>query len=1202
MLSQPLFRSVSGAPIAVRLVADHPRSLAGTAGTARVSRALPIEVAEALYRTATRFGVASGTACLAAFAVLLRKYTDQNPLVVGDVRVVVSPGASFARVLRQVVMVSPQPAGDLVLSMDGEAVHLEYDAALFEPATMQRLAQHYERVLSQVSAAPLDPVSLVELASAAERCQAVGQFNATARPYPRGATVHGLVLQQARRAAARIAVVDGAHQLTYGELAGRAGRLAEQLVAAGARRGRPVAVLLPRGHQQVTAWLAVLLAGGAYLPLDPRYPTRLLASRLADSRAPVLVTASGLASSPDFDGVTVVVPDEGVVEADPITAGLERWDAGSAQDLACLTYTADPVGRPRGVQLSHRGLLRLVRNPDYVDLTADTRILATTAPVFEVSAFEVWAALLNGGSLHLVADEVVQDAAALRNALAEQRITTMWITCPLFARLVEQQPAVFATLRHLLVGGGTLSRQHVVAALRACPGLTITRTHGHPENSVFSTACRVGVTEDDHTVIGRPVANSTAYVVDPDGQLCPVGVPGLLGLGGDGVARGYVDSPALTAAAFVPDGFATGAGQRLYLSGDLARWRADGVLELLGRRDRQIMANGQRVEPGEVEHALLAHPAVRAAVVVGGHWSGIDGDLCGYYVASAPLTAEQLCFWLAERLPAQLVPEYLVPLPALPLDPGGAVDLAALPEPGRSAVSGHSAPRDRVEQTVARLAEQLLGVVGIDVHRDLRDLGADSLTATRLAAGLAAELGAGIDVREVLRAGTVERLATLARSAGAAALAPRIPPAPELPDYPLSRQQRRLHLDRSAGEGSVHHNTPVRVDLPPDIEVDRLVGALHRLAERHEALRTEVAFVRGEPRQRIRPAVHAPVSMAATAALPVRPFDITRAPLWRAAVHPAANGLTVLMDLHQVIVDGLSLVVLFEDLAALYSGAELPPVGLRYRDYAHWSSQTASAEENDVSWGSVLAAPRPDTDLPLDLPRRPIRQPAGGAVDFELDEPRTVGLRRLAREHDTTLFAVLAAAYQALLAGISGRPGITVGTLAAGRTVPGLERTVGLFAEPVCLRSVALPELRFAEFLRQVDGAVQDAVARQDHPLEGLEPTLQGQQWARPFDALLTLHSARCLQVDFAGVRVPLRPGWNGQSPFELNLQVYETAGALRASWQYASGLLLPSTVGRWRDGLVDVLDTVLAQPETRLGQLARPAVPARLPDSAGNL
>ncbi|MEU0436151.1 amino acid adenylation domain-containing protein [Streptomyces sp. NPDC006290] len=1208
---------------AVLLVTDRPRTRESASG--------PL--------SALRVPGAGGPTALAALAVLLHRHTGQRSLLLdvdtaedgaGSLTLTVHPDEPVAALLARTERARPQgpltgtavryadapgPAPDgpheLFLTRDGDDLLLGYRASLFEDATAARLSEQLRLISAFLTEHPLCRTGDVELLAEGERDRVVGAFNDTARPYPDTATIHGLFMEQARLTPGAMALSWRTEELTYRQLDLLSDELARRVVASGAAPGDRVALRSGRTPDFVVGALGILKAGCAYLPLEPDYPAERAAWLLADSSVRALVATGELPVDLTFDG-TVLAPRSGVADENATSDAVA--DPVAAHDLAYVCYTSGTTGKPKGVEVVHRNVVRLVKDADYVRFGPDVRILPTGSIVFDANTFEMWGALLNGGSLRLVDSDVVLDAPSLGRELAEHRITTMWLTSPLFNQLAEQDASIFRPLRELVVGGDALSSVHIGKVMAACPDVALVNGYGPTENTTFSVTHRLDRSDLGRIPIGRPIANSTAYVLDERGRPCPVGVPGELCLGGAGVARGYLGRPELTAERFVADPFGPEGG-RLYRSGDLARWRPDGVIEFLGRRDFQVKVRGFRVEPAEVEAAMLAHPDVAEAIVVARSRPG-KGDkyLCGYYAGPRPPEPRDLRDLLAAELPGHMVPSYLVPLASLPLNHSGKVDRSRLPDPDGAhllSLADYVAPSTETERLVVELAEQALGISGIGVHHDLRDLGADSLTATLIAVGVQERLGRHCPVSSVLRGGTPARLAELLREA-APGLGHSIPTAAEQKSYPLAPQQRQLYFEQAKDHRAVHYNVPLSLDLPADTDPERLARALSGLAECHEALRTRFVVEGGEVRQHVEPHIDVEVRVLDEPPGPVkefvRPFDLERAPLWRADVHRTPSGVTLRMDLHHIVVDGFSLAPLLEDLAKLYAGGSPRPPTPRYRDYAVWltgPAGTALREAQEPYWQKVFATPPDRADLPTDTSRPTLRELNGDVVEFEIGTELTSGLRRLAREHEVTLFAVLASAYSVLLAALKGTSDVTVGTPVSGRTAPGLHRTVGMFANTVVLRGTAEPGLPFDTFLRRLADAAEDAFAHQDFPFEDLvAKAAPVRDYSRTplFDALVALHSGRYLAVDFQGARVPLRLEQTGQAVFDLDLQVYEVAGSLRVAWRYASGLLRRDTVGAWRDDFVRLLDAVVADPSATLGTLLPALVraPATPPTAPG--
>ncbi|MGP3933082.1 amino acid adenylation domain-containing protein [Nonomuraea sp. KM88] len=1084
--------------------------------------------------------------------------------------------------------------GALVLGLDGDGAWLRYGPAgdALSADMVARHAAHLATVLAMPAdrtIRELDPLSPAEHAS-------LERWNDTATGHQRDARIEQLFAEQAERAPAHPAVVHGSTTLTYAELHRRSSSLAGSLLREGLRPGEPVALLLPRTVELVVSALAVVKAGGCYLPIDPTTVRDRVAFTLEDSGARLLITSGRPPATPA--GSRVVDLDDHDWTAEPELEGPAVGDAGAP---AYLMYTSGTTGRPKGVMIPHRGVVRLVRGVGYVRLDATTRMAQVGATGFDASVWEIWGALLNGGTLHLLDRETFLDAEELRRSLADAGVTTALFTSALFARLADEDPAVFRPLRDLLVGGDVLSPGHARAVLRANPGLRLVNAYGPTENAVISTVHTVAGPIGARVPIGRPVPDTAAYVLNHDRLPLPVGVPGDLYVSGDGMATGYHERPELTGRAFVRH-----EGRLLYRTGDRARRLPDGSIDFLGREDRQVKVRGFRVEPGEVETALLGVAGVSGAVVVLRRTP--EPHLCAY--VEGRVDAEHVRAEIGRRLPAPMVPAHVVVLPELPLTPNGKVDLGGLPAP--EVASGGRAAVDEVERTLAGLWEDVLGVRGIGADDPLDRLGGSSLTATRVSALVRRRFGVSCPVSAVLSARTVAELAEFVRAADRTQVTgPR--PGLATERTPLSPQQHGVHVEQVKDPADTQYNLPIFVDLPGPVDHERLTAALATLVERHEILRTEFPVDGdGHPYQRVREPLDVTIGVVdlapgedpdAWAERWIRPFDLARAPLWRAALVRHGDGARLVLDIHHLLTDGHALTLLMGEWAALVRGERPPGAELSYRDYAQWaagSERRALSESQRPFWEETFDRPVPPPDLPTDRPTdRPtggpgssVRTTEGGHLAFRFGPQRALAVRELARAESVTPFHVLLAAYTAFLGQVSGSADVTVGTAASGRHLPGVDRVQGMFVNTLCLRARPSAELPFLQHLRTVAAHAVAAVDHQDH-------TLDTARYARPsghgrhplFDTFFAVQDTGLRRVDFLGGRPCWRPDVTGRTIFDLDLQIEVEPDDYAASWAYATTLFLRPTVELFRDELLALLDAAIADPGTPLGELRRVAV-----------
>jgi amino acid adenylation domain-containing protein len=643
---------------------------------------------------------------------------------------------------------------------------LEHSTDLFDGATAQRLLRHYLALARAALEEPERPVADLPLLGETELRQILVDWNRTAADYPREATVYELFHAQAQRTPDAPAIGLGGGSLTYRELDRRARALASHLRRLGVGPEVRAALCLERSPDLVVAMTAVLAAGGAYVPLDPAQPPERLAYMIEDAEvAAVLVNEALAPALPEGlaeQGVAVVRLDR---IGEPEGAAARPGHPPAPESLAYVMYTSGSTGHPKGVSVTHRAILRLVIGTDYVRLGPGDRILHISNTAFDAATFEIWGALLNGGRVELLDRDAVFSPHLLAAELREKRISSLFLTTALFQQIVREVPDAFAPVRDVLFGGEACDPARVRQALAAGPQRLL-HVYGPTEGTTFTTWHLVeSVPEGAVTVpIGRPLANTRVYLLDAGRQPVPAGVPGELYAGGDGLARGYLGRPALTAERFVPDPCPGEAGGRLYRTGDLARWRPDGAIEFLGRIDQQVKIRGFRIEPGEIEAALLEHPAVALCAVLPREDRPGDRRLVAY-VSPAVAPVAELRSFLSAKLPSYMVPAAFVALAGLPLNANGKVDrraLARLEAPEDEALAGpgeYVEPRTPVEQLLAGIYADLLGVERVGAHDSFFTLGGHSLQGMRLMAQVRDAFGVDLKVRHLFESPTVAGMA-----------------------------------------------------------------------------------------------------------------------------------------------------------------------------------------------------------------------------------------------------------------------------------------------------------------------------------------------------------------------------------------------------------------------------------------------------------
>ncbi|MER5374850.1 amino acid adenylation domain-containing protein [Streptomyces sp. NPDC002553] len=1103
------------------------------------------------------------------------------------------------------------------------------DTDLFDPATAELLLGHYLELLSAVVEAPDRPLAEL-LPGDDSAARLVSDGHGRVREDLAPAAPGELFAEQVRRSPGATAVVCGDERLTYAELDARSDALAARLRAGGVVRETPVALFMDRSVHVPVAMLAVLKAGGAYVPLNPAFPVQRLHWMLERTGARLLLTDATLAGHEAVAGSPVPVLDAaegpaadtaGPARPDAVVCAADRLDAAAytPDQLAYIMYTSGSTGEPKGIGVTQGNIAALARDSAFG--AAHRRVLAHSPLAFDASTYEVWTPLLTGGTVVMAPPGRI-GADTLARLVREHGITALFLTAALFDLVVEERVELLTELREVWTGGEAASPVSFRRALEAAPGTVLVNVYGPTETTTFATAYRLeaGAEVEGRVPIGSALDDTRLYVLDERGRPVPEGAVGELCVGGTGVARGYLGRPGLTADRFAVDPYGP-PGARMYRTGDLARRRPDGTVDYLGRADQQVKIRGFRIEPGEVEAELTRCPGVgRAAVVVREDTPG-ELRLVAYVVAApgADVVPEELHRALTDRLPAYMLPAAIVPVPGLPTTPNGKLDRRALPAPGEQALNRaeFAEPRTETERLAAEVWGEVLGTGPVGRHDDFFALGGHSLRATRTVSRLGVRLGAEVPLRLLFEHPVLERFAAALdalRLDAPDSVADRVVPRPAGSTAPLSFAQQRLWFLDQLQPGRPDYNIPVAVRLEGALDAGALLEALRAVVARHEVLRSRLTEDADVPVQLVEPAeVFEPLlteldglppdearsrALGLAHADAAAPFDLTRAPLLRARlVRVHAEEHLLVLVLHHTVGDGWSMPVLWRELsdgyAALRRGERPAPPALpvQYGDYAHWQQRRlaeGAADRGIAHWRERLAG-LPALELPTDRPRPHSRTGAGGAITFELPPELAGRLGALAREEGATLFMVLLAGFQSLLARWTGQQDLAVGSPVAGRDRTELEPLIGFFVNTLVLRTDLSGDPTFGEAVRRVRETALAAFEHQDVPFDRLVEELRPERdlSRNPlFDVLFQLHPEQLDTLPLEGVRTTSLDTANGTAKFDLSLAVTEHPGGLTGTLSYASDLFDHATMERFAGHYARLLRSAVADPDTPLSRL----------------
>jgi amino acid adenylation domain-containing protein len=1112
---------------------------------------------------------------------------------------------------------------------DDLSCSLRFSLDLFERPTAEALARHFQALARACADRPQARLADLPMLSAEEERQvlAVG-----ARPAGPAAVrgVHQLVLEQARRTPDAIAVECGEDRLSYRELTERAHDLALVLRARGVGSGTKVGLSGDGTPLLFVGLLAVLMAGGAYIPLDPTYPVKRLEYMVEDSEVALLLAHSSVVGRLPAVDVPVLLLDGDCTPPAPAP----ELPQTHGSDLAYVIYTSGSTGRPKGVMVEHAGLIDFdLSHRESMPARPGRRVLQNASISFDVSTWEWMMALTTGGTLVVAPREELRPGPPLVATLQRERITTLSATPSVLATM---DPAQAPTVTELTSVGEAITAELVRLW---SPGRRIVNAYGPTEITVFCTT-EVCVPDGRIPAIGRPVPGTELYVLDARLQPVPTGVVGELYLGGTGVTRGYQNRPDLTADRYLPHPFSDEPGARVYRTGDRVRFDRDGTLHYLGRADHQVKIRGVRVEPAEVQELLTGHPAVREAVAMAR--PGRDGRLAlvGYVVrepsAEEPPTPAGLRAYLAERLIPAMIPTHLVVLDSFPLNPNGKTDRSLLPDPeDLAAAADHPVEplATDTERAVAAAWGEELGVEIRDAQANFFQLGGHSLLAIRAAAKLFEVTGVDVPLRDLFDAPVLRAIAARIderRDGGDAAPAPAEPDIPrrdrDEQGLPLSSAQQRLWFVEQLHPGGMAYRIAGELHLEGELDPAAMDAAMAELVRRHEALRTVYTAVAGEPRQVVAGPPPGPalplvdVSAATdvdaeaerrTRAFFEQPFDLSRTPLHAQLLRLAADRHTLQLSVHHIAADGWSVRLMVSELAQIYPRfaqglpSPLPEPPVQYPDFALWQRERQAGPAGQaalVHWVDTLSGAPAALDLPAERPRRADSDRPAARTGRVLTAALAERLRELAAEESASLSMALLTGYNVVLSRWSGQQDVVVGMPVAGRGHRGLEHTVGLFVNTVAVRTDLSGAGHFRELLRRVRAGALDADAHQDVPFERIVERLaldRDMTRTPVFQALFNMLNLEQAQPQMAGLRTRLADTEDLSARFELTLYVKpQPDGSLELVLVYDADLFRQDAMGALLEQFESLLEQAAAEPERPLAELSAPR-PEALPDPA---
>ncbi len=1131
---------------------------------------------------------------------------------------------------------------DLLLSLvetaEGLTGSLEYSTDLFAAETVERLCNHFEVLLESIVKGPDRTLSEFQILTPAEQHRLLVEWNETSIDRSSLPFVHKQFELQAAGTPNAVAITFGTEQLTYGELNAHANQLAQALRRRGVGPDVLVGLSTERSLDMVVGLLGILKAGGAYLPLDPHYPRERIAFMLEDSAAPVVLTQQHLLDDLPAHQAEVLCLDsdwEALIATESTENLAPIINFGNfGEHLAFTIYTSGSTGRPKGVQLTQRALVNLVAGmQEQLQLTSQDVWLAVTSLSFDIGTLEFCLPLLLGARVVLVGRKIAADGAALSVCLRESGATMMQATPASWRMLLAAGWTGNRPLK-ILCGGEALKAELVEALLEYCRGGRVWNGYGPTETTIYSL---VSVVHDAGRItVGRPVANTEVYVLDEHLQLVPTGVAGELYIGGEGLARGYLKRPALTAERFIPNPFSTEGGKRLYRTGDVVRYLRDGEIEYVGRNDYQVKVRGYRIELAEIESVLTQHPGVLQSVVMAREAAAGDVRLAAYVIPNDnqawPSQAELRSF-LSERLPGFMVPSTFMLMEAFPLTPNAKVDRKALPVPDwgqTGSQAAYVAPRTPFEEVLAGIWSQLLGIERVGMHDNFFELGGHSLLATTFVSRLREVFQVELPLRCLFETPTLAGIAEAVQTFNKdeQGIDPLKSYARDR-QLPLSFSQQRLWFLDQLTPGTPAYNLVGALRLRGSLDVSALERSLNEIVKRHEVLRTTFVMVDGRPEQIIASSLMLTLPLVtldqATAAEreaeAVRlineesrySFDLTRGPLLRAVVLQLGEQEYVLvLNMHHIVSDGWSIGILLGELTAFYTdfvngeGVSLPQLPVQYADFAIWQ-QSQTLESQLAYWKRQLEGTLPVLELPTDKQRPAVQTYEGERQSFVLSEALTSDVKALSQHEGVTVFMTLLAVFKTLLHRLTGQDNIVVGSPIAGRNRAETEKLIGFFVNTLVLRTDLAGNPDFRELLRHVRETALGAYSNQEVPFEQLLEALQPERNVSHtplFQVFFNMLNFEENSLELPGVTAEVLPPVEVQAKFDLTLYVEEKNRQLEFAFVYNAALFSYERMTGMMEQLRQLLADVVAHPEESIDEfsLITPAARKFLPDPSDQI
>ena len=1073
-------------------------------------------------------------------------------------------------------------------------VAYEYKTDKYDNEDISDLHSRILTIINQVIENKDLSLKNIEIVTPKEKHKILYEFNNTKVDYPKDKTIVDLFEEQVEKTPNNIAVVFEGKQLTYRKLNEKANQLAHYLVSNNVHVGDIVGIYLQKSLEVIVSMFAILKAGAAFLPLDAEYPTERLNYILSNSNPKVILSSKMINKEINYNTIFVDLNNSLIYNNKSINNLNLKL---SPEDIMYVMYTSGSTGKPKGVMVKHKNIIRLAMYPNFINFSQQEVMIQTGTIVFDACIFEIFGSLLHGFKLYIIEKDKLLDIEYFSKFLEEKQVTILFLTTGLFNQFGLQKPHMFKKLKYLLTGGDVISKQSTQKIIDSCNNLKIINCYGPTENGSYSTCYQITGNEIN-IPIGKPITNSSAYVVSNSGALCPVGVSGELWVGGYGVAKGYLSNANLTNEQFIQNPFGEGI---IYKTGDLVKWLPDGNIEFIGRIDNQVKVRGFRIELSEIDKQILdKFSEIKNSLSII-HNINNSKIICSYIVSDTKININKLKTNLEKILPSYMVPTFIMQLDELPLNINGKVDRKSLPLPNISTEKEIILPRNEIDSNIISCLTNILNIDKISITDSFFSLGGDSLSAISFSSKLSEKLGLNISVQDIFEYPIIKDLSDYISTLTEKRTINIITRAEKMEYYPLSSAQKRIYYSSNLDNNSTLYNIAGGIIVDKILDVEKLQECFYTLINRHEALRTHFDIKNNEVVQIIDDKVDFKLDLDSfdTTDLNkiytdfVKPFDLSKAPLFRTKlVKLKDDKMLLLLDMHHIISDGTSLGILLQELCDLYNNKELKEKQIDYKDFTLWEKEQFESEKFKTSkeyWVNQFKDEIPLLNMPTINPRPSVQSFEGSNYHTKLSKEVFDKVNKVAKDLNITPYMLMLSCYYILLSKYTSQDDIVVGTPIVGRELPDLSNMLGMFVNTLAMRNKIDSSLSFEEFSKNIKENCLNSFKNQSYPFDMIVKDLNiSRDISRNplFDVMFVYQNNGYPEINFKDIKTEYFIPDNNISKFNLTLEVLPINNEYDLRFEYCTKLFDEEFIQRLSSHYINILNAVLENNKIKIADI----------------